>query len=166
LLLAGIAASNAGCLVVAVGAAAAGGAAGYAYYKGRVSKDYPAGFEETWTATQAALNDLGLPLASLEHDVGRGEIGSRPADGPKVDVSVEALPGGKGLTSLTRVSVRVGIFGDRRLSEQILAQVQTRLGSCSEAVNAAAQPGQPIPAPPAQLPPQTVAPPLAEDHTK
>jgi hypothetical protein len=164
--LAGIALANTGCLVAALGAAAAGGAAGYAYYKGKVLRDYPAEFEDTWTATQGALNDLALPLMSLEHGNGRGELGSRTADGPNVDVTVEALAGGPESRFLTRVSVRVGVFGDRHMSEQFLDQVQFRLTNPSGPSRTIHKAAEYVPAPEAPLPPQTVAPPLAEESAK
>jgi hypothetical protein len=118
---------NAGCLAVAAGAAAAGGVAGYAYYKGSVSREYPALFEQTWAATQAALADLAIPVVSVSHDAGSGVLEARNG-GDRMEVSLEAVPSpAPGAGPWTRVSVRVGVFGDRALSERLLDQIQARL---------------------------------------
>ncbi len=81
-LLAALALASSGCLAVAVGGAAAGGAVGYAYLRGGLSQDFPAGLNETWVATNTALGDLGMPVraggskgetaASLETQTGTG----------------------------------------------------------------------------------------------
>jgi hypothetical protein len=129
LLLATLALGNSGCLAVAVGTAAAGGAVGYAYYKGNVNQEFNAGFNETWAAAQLALADLGLPLVaagrSTEVD---GFLESRTGEGEAIRVSLETRPGKVPAEGpVTRVHVRVAWFGDRPLSDRLLAQVQTRL---------------------------------------
>src|SRR5258708_729235 len=62
LLLAAAALASSGCLAVAVGGAAAGGAVGYAYLRGGLSQEFPADLNNTWAATNAALGDLGMPI--------------------------------------------------------------------------------------------------------
>jgi hypothetical protein len=161
--LAGLALANAGCLAVAVGAAAAGGVAGYAYYKGGLYRDYAADLEPTWVAVQAALNDLGLPLMHMERSGAGGEIESRTADEYKVNVWVETVAGQPGEGPKTRVGVRVGVFGDQSLSIRFLDQVQSRLSGVGGPVPAG-QPANFAPAPP--VPPQTAPPPLADGAGK
>jgi hypothetical protein len=150
LALCAVAAANAGCLVVAAGTAAGAGAAGYAYYRGNVEREYAASFEQTWSAAQAALADLGLPVISVTHGYGDGTVECQTADGRKVEINVEAAdsPG----APLTRVGVRVGVFGDRPLSERYLDQLQSRLPAAP-----AGCPGTAMPPPPAE----TAPPPLA-----
>ncbi len=157
LLLAALALANSGCLAVAVGTAAAGGAVGYAYWRGNVWQEYPAGFEQTWAATQAALLDLGLPLVGAEHErATEGTLKSQTGDGTSVTVALETratpIPA-EG--PVTRVHVRVGWWGDSGVSERLLAQVHARLSTAPQAV----------PLPPA-APPQTAPPPLAAPETK
>ncbi len=155
--------ANSGCLAVAVGTAAAGGAVGYAYVRGNVSQDYRAGFNETWTATHTALLDLGLPVLAANNGQGEGSLESRTGDNDAIRVSVDTRPVTVPADGpLTRVSVRVGmVLGDRALSERLLAQVETRLAS----------PPQAVPGPPQGTPvqaavfPQTAAPPLTAPVT-
>lgn len=125
--IAGLAVTSAGCLgLIAVGAA--GGAAGFIYMKGKVCMDYPTPFADAWTASHQALKSLGLPVLGEENAGTRGSINSRTADGTKITIDVEPqtsrLPN---VQNLTRVCVRVGMWGDRTLSEQILATVTQQL---------------------------------------
>lgn len=160
LALAGMVLFVSGCAAVIIGGAAAGGALGYAYWRGGVSQDFPAGFPETWHATHAALADLGLQARAVKNDgTGEGDVESRTADGDTISIGLAAHPGrlpADGVT--TRVSIRVGVWGDRPLSEHLLGQIQWRLA------NPAAPPQAPPTAPPSTAPPgQTAPPPLATD---
>ena len=69
---AGLALANAGCLVAA-GGGAAGGVAGYVYYKGNVSRTYLANVDDVRAATCTALAELQMPFAE-----GRGESPTAP----------------------------------------------------------------------------------------
>jgi hypothetical protein len=166
LALTAVALANAGCLAVAAGAVAAGGVAGYAYYQGGVSRDYAAGFEPVWAATQQALGDLGLPPTGVKPGDGRGTLESRTGAGDKIEIAVEALPPAPSGAPRTRVSIRVGVFGDHPLSDRLLDQVQSRLGAAPGVVTL----GTPEPpvhaaacqAAPRDLPAQTAPPPLAD----
>jgi hypothetical protein len=153
LALAALALANAGCLAVAAGAAAGAGVAGYAYYKGSVSRDYAASFEQTWAAAQGALADLAMPVNSVERADGRGTIETKTPEGWKAVVTVEGpvtTPGG----AVTRVTMRVGVFGDHPVSERFLDQVQGRLP-------AAGPPAAPCPGAHVAAPAETGPPPLA-----
>jgi hypothetical protein len=127
LLSAGIMVTQAGCLLVAAGAAA-GGAAGYAYYKGKTCNSFAAGFEDTWAAAHTALGDLGMPILKDEHNQGSGIIKTQTADGDRVKIDLELIPSkipAEGM--LTRVCVRVGTFGDHPVSERVLYQIGAHL---------------------------------------
>src|SRR6266436_6531369 len=122
LLLALMALVNSGCLVVAAGAAT-GGAVGYAYYRGNVTRFYAANLEDVHAATRSALAELGMPIAEKNEDGGY-LIDSRTADGDRVRLNLELqtsrIPA-EG--ALTRVGVRVATFGDVPVSERILDQI-------------------------------------------
>lgn len=130
LLLAAAGLWNAGCCCVLVGAGVAGLAGGagtgYAFAKGKVKGTYPVGFMDAWTATHAALADLGLVID--KEDMKRGVISSRTPEGKRVRLSVKEQSA-KCPTEgpQTRVGVRVGCFGGRDASERILRQVALRL---------------------------------------
>jgi hypothetical protein len=151
-LVAGMALTSSGCLFVAAGAAAGGGAAaGYAYYKGLVTREYVANVDDVWAATHAALADLGMPVSHEERANGGASLESRTADGDRVRISFDVAPSripAEG--SLTRVGVRVATFGDVAVSERILDQIGAHL-----------VPGARPAPPPAGAPAETPPPPLA-----
>src|SRR5437763_10663328 len=84
LLLAVMALINSGCLVVAAGAAT-GGAVGYAYYRGNVTRFYTANLEDVRAATRSALAELGMPITEKTDSDGY-LIDSRTGDGDRVRI--------------------------------------------------------------------------------
>src|SRR4051812_21433748 len=107
---AGLALGASGCAPGLIGGAVAGGAAaGYAYYKGAVPFDLPTPFHPTWVATLVALQDLSLPVVHYNLNEDHGEIQSRAPDGEAITLYVETVTAG---APVTRVHVRVGVFGD------------------------------------------------------
>jgi hypothetical protein len=125
--LAGAALANAGCLAAAAGVAA-GGVAGYAYYKGKVSQDYSADLDRTWSATVTALGELGMPVVSQERDNTGGVIESRTSTDDSVHITLDTRSSPIPTEgSMTRVGVRVGTFGDVALSERLLNQLGAHL---------------------------------------
>ena len=151
LALAGLALANSGCLLVAAGAAA-GGAAGYAYYQGKVTRAYSASVNDTSAAVHSALAELGMPVEAETPEAGSTFIDSRTADGERVRLSVQAAAGAVPADGpLTEVSVRVGNigFGDDAVSERILYQVGAHL-----VARPGAGPPPGSPAPPAWGPAQ------------
>jgi hypothetical protein len=116
-----------GCLVIAAGAAG-GAAAGYFYYRGEICKYYPAGPEATFAATRAALFDLNMPILSEQNRGDHGNIEGSTATNDKVHVSIrQDTDNGPAAGPLTRVGVRVGMFGNDETSTAILRQVEVRL---------------------------------------
>jgi hypothetical protein len=166
LVLAGLALAQAGCLVVAAGAAAGAAATGYVYYKGKLYRDYPTSVDNAVLATRQALLELQFPLITEENKNGSGYLASKTADGSNVRIWLEMVPSripSEG--TLTRISARVGAFGDEAVGARILDQVGAHLLPQSlarpalapprPAVLSAIQPAQ------ALLPGETSPPPLA-----
>ena len=169
LLLAAVALSTGGCLLVAAGAAGAG-AATYVYIRGKVCQEYAAGFGDTWAAVQKSLQELALPLEANENNGKTGKVTSRTADGSAITIDLEVLTSripAEG--TLTRVCVRVGLVGDQALSERILGQINSHLappGAAPAPVPTAGAPAWTPPAGPirpvaAVGPPETPPPPVA-----
>ena len=123
-----VALANSGCLLATTAGIAGGAAVGYAYCKGRVCETYNAGTEDTWAATRTALVELGMPIVKEERKGSEGFIESRTADGDRVRVYMEPemsrIPA-EG--QISRVSVRVAVFGDRPVSDRILDQLGAHL---------------------------------------
>lgn len=122
LLLFPLAISLSGCLVAAVGAAAGAGA--YAYYQGNVSGTYPAEFGETYQCTKSALTDLAMPVLSEHHEGLNGTIESSIEDGSHVTIKLEEKPRILATdTHQTEVTIRVGVFGDSKVSTRLQQQI-------------------------------------------
>jgi hypothetical protein len=154
LLLAASALASGGCLAVAVGAGAAGAAAvGYTYYRGGVGQDYAADFNTAWAAVHLALADLQMSAQGMQRDSEHeGSIDSTTGEGKNVHIALETRPGKVPADGpITQIHVRVGLVGDRTLSERLLGQIQMRLTA----------PPQPVRLPAAASLPQTAPPPLA-----
>jgi hypothetical protein len=130
LMLAGATLSQGGCLWLALGAAGAAGAAGYAYYQGEKSRQYRTATSTAVPATRAALVDLGFPIRGEEVREGKTVFTTRARDGTPVQVTlaevVSPIPADAPMTS---VAVRVGTFGDEKVSQRILDQVHHRIGT-------------------------------------
>jgi hypothetical protein len=144
-----------GCLLVAAGAAAGGAVAGYAYWRGRLYRDYPASITDSLAAVHTALLELQFPILREDPGATSAQINSRTTDGSTVriylDVMASRIPADG---PLTRISIRVGAFGDEATSARLLDQISMHL----------AQPGQ-LPAT-ANLRPQALPPiqPVSATH--
>lgn len=119
-----------GCLAagLAVAGAAAAGAGTYTYLQGRLVRDYPAGFQETLQATQATLADLGMPILKTEGTGTETTLTTENNHGVRatIDLNTRASPiPSDGV--VTRVGVRVGVFGDEITSERILSEIAIHL---------------------------------------
>ncbi len=155
LLLALVALGQAGCLLVAAGAAG-GAALGYAYYRGKVCQGYAASLPDTWAATHTALAELGFPITSEDQPAGviESRVGS---DVIKIKVDAYASPYDP--VPVTQVCVRVATFGDHPLSERVLAQIGAHLVPTNLPVPP--NPQAPAPGPIAPAVYQSGEPPLA-----
>jgi hypothetical protein len=158
---AAVALVNGGCLAAAAAGAAGGGAAAfYAYQRGRIYRDYPAGLTDATAAVRTSLAELQFPPAVEKSDGSTLTFETKTSDGAKVHVFLEAqnsrIPGDGPVTCVT---VRVGAFGDDKVSARILDQVSMHLVVPSVPQSSLSPPPVPRPVPP--RPPETTAPPLA-----
>ena len=108
-----------GCAYVVAGVVGAGvGLGTYKYVDGNLKRDYPGPMPKVWEATVAALDDLKVTTNVQEKDYFGGLIKGIMYDGTKVTVKVERQS-----DSSTEVGVRIGLFGDREISETIHAKI-------------------------------------------
>lgn len=152
-----------GCLLAIAGVAAGGAATGYLYCKGRIYRDYPASLQDVHNAVHAALLDLHFGVFNDETKDGKAFLVTKTTNGKKVKIYLDCLASpipAEGM--VTRVSIRVGAFGDENISMRILDQVAWRLAHGSPALPA---PPSGSPAPIQQTagvrPVETPPPPLA-----
>ena len=114
-----------GCAFL-VGTAIGGGAGVGAtkYVKGEMEGSYAATMSSTWLACKGALGELGIGIfGSSKETPTHWVIEGRSEGGKEVQVTLDALS-----DKVTKVSVRVGIFGDQQLSTKIHDAVSRRLG--------------------------------------
>jgi Protein of unknown function (DUF3568) len=158
--------TNAGCIGVAVGVAAAGGAAaGYAYLRGRLYRDYNADQPHGVAAVKASLAELQFPLLGEETGEGKHTIESKTTDGTPIKIQLETFPSRIPVEgSITRIAVRVGPFGDEVVSARILDQVNLHLAPPPQ-LPASGQ-AVPMPAPAAALAPPPIIVPASARPTE
>jgi hypothetical protein len=156
-----LALANGGCVAAVIGgAAAAGGVAGYAYYKGGLAKEFNGSLDTCWAAAKSSVQELGLPVVAEKREPEGGFLDCRTGDGQTVRIAFESLKvriAAEG--PRTDVSVRAGLLGDRHLSERILSQMAGHLEPPGAV--ATVPPGAPLVAVPQETPPPPLVPPHA-----
>jgi len=115
---------NSGCPAVLVGAAAGGaaGAGAVAYVGGELRSTEEVSLDRAWNATQVAVNDLEFTTTKKEKDVFDAVLTASGAGGKKVRVALKKVANKR-----TEIRIRVGTFGDKSLSQQILQTIKKRL---------------------------------------
>ena len=112
-------AGTTGCLAVAAGA---GAGAAVAYVRGQLEATLGSDFERTTNATNQALQQLGIARVSERKDALIDTIVARNAADKKIEIRLENLA-----QNLTKVRIRVGVFGDESLSIAILDKIKANL---------------------------------------
>lgn len=108
-----------GCVAV-VAAGAAG--TGVAWYRGRLEANLDQNIEAVFAASQKALNQLEFANISNKKSTVDAEIVSRTALDKKVEIRLEKVT-----DRSTKVTIRVGVFGDETLSMSILDKIKAAL---------------------------------------
>jgi hypothetical protein len=108
-----------GCLAVAAGA---GAGTAVAYARGQLEANVSADFENTAAASSRALQQLGIAKVSEHKDSLIDMIVARNAADKKIEIRLENLAKG-----LTKVRIRIGVFGDEALSMAILDKIKANL---------------------------------------
>jgi hypothetical protein len=115
--------TQSGCLV----AAAAGAAGGtVAYMKGDVEAVVEGNVEQTFNATKAAMEELKMPLLATWASAMEGHIEARVGTDNKATVNINGQS-----EKLSKVSIRVGTFGDQGLSQAILEKIKANLNKAT-----------------------------------
>jgi hypothetical protein len=114
----GIASSLSSCLVAAAGA----GAAGTAYVMGSLDGTLPASPEQVVQASESVLKEKEMHMVSSEATGVDGKVVARTALDTKVDITIKRQD-----EKNSKISIRVGTFGDRGLSTEILEKIRAKL---------------------------------------
>lgn len=111
-----------GCVLFVAGAAAGAGAAGVAYVKGVLEatlKDDPKTVE---TAADKAFETLAIVKISSHASALDAKIVGRTATDTRIEIIAKAIDSGG-----SKLSIRVGTFGDQEMSRKIYDEILKRL---------------------------------------
>lgn len=117
--LAVIVATSSGCFAVAVGA---GTGAAVAYVRGQLEANLTSDYERVVRATNEAIQQLALAKVSERKDALVDIITVRNAADKKIEIRLDNMA-----RDLTKVRIRVGIFGDEALSMAIHDKIKANL---------------------------------------
>ena len=96
--------------------------ASYSQAEGVLRATLPGSMPDVVNSTNDTLTDLELVGIDSTVDKLKGKITARMAVGTKVTINLEAVD-----FSNTSVKIKVGTFGDRSISLQILRNIEKRL---------------------------------------
>ncbi len=109
-----------GCVAVLAGGAIGGGT--YAYLGGELSQNLDRPVSKVNGAALATLKEFHLPVVHDAHDSLSASIESRFSSGKKIWIKISSVT-----SDTSKVSVRVGLLGDRDRSETILGAIDSHL---------------------------------------
>jgi hypothetical protein len=110
----------AGCGALVAGAAAGAGAV--AYVRGELEVTEEAPIDKVVAAAKGAVDDLEFKLLSADADAYSAKIRAETARGTDIGISLE-----RESDNVTKVRIRVGVFGDEDLSRLIHDKMKARL---------------------------------------
>ncbi|MBI4657830.1 MAG: DUF3568 family protein [Verrucomicrobia bacterium] len=113
-----------GCAALLIGTGAAVGAGSVVYVNGGLRTTETVSLDTAWTAAQTGMKDLELAVVSREKDALRAHLKARGAGDRKISLKLK----NKG-EETTELRIRVGLFGDKSLSQAILDAVRKHYGT-------------------------------------
>ena len=122
LVLAGMAVLAQGCAVAWVGAGLAAGAGTVAYLRGDLEAVESKDIDTVLEATEKAVEELELKVSKKTKDKMSAVIIARDAQDKKITIKLSAAVEGS-----TKLSIRVGSFGDETKSRLIYQKIQEKL---------------------------------------
>jgi hypothetical protein len=111
-----------GCVTGVLVAGAAVGVGGIAYEKGELRSTQNGSLDQTWEATQAAVQELQLPVVDKTKDGLNAQLEARTGNDKKIHIRLK-----KEGEALTEIRIRIGTFGDEAQSRSILDAIKKRL---------------------------------------
>lgn len=117
-LFAGVILLQSGCVVVAAGA----GAGTVAWVRGELKTTVNNDLKDVVKASTKAVEDLKFALVSSKQDVLTGEVIARTIDDKKIEIIAKSES-----TGVTTIHIRVGVFGDQRISQLVLEEIKKNL---------------------------------------
>ncbi len=112
----------AGCAAVLLAGGAAAGAGTVLYVRGALEATYDQPYDVVWQASLDGIKSLGLRPTKRDKGPAKGVIKTRRLDDKPVTIIVSPLT-----QKTTKVSIRVGTFGDEVSSTEILEAIEAKL---------------------------------------
>jgi hypothetical protein len=103
------------CAAVVVGGAAAGA---YTYVSGWMEKEYDVGLKKAYKATIEAVSEHDLEIIDKGRDITYAFVNARGAN-REIRIKLKRIS-----ARLTKISVRVGLMGDKKASEIIHRSIE------------------------------------------
>ncbi|MBW2107225.1 MAG: DUF3568 family protein [Deltaproteobacteria bacterium] len=122
IVLAALAGGAFGCAPAAILAGGVAGAAGVVWVKGSLEETLTVPLDRVHQAALDAIKAFELPVQKDRKDKMSAVLAARFADGKHLQVQLVSLA-----ESSTKVSIRVGVFGDEARSRRLLKEIQRRL---------------------------------------
>jgi len=107
-----------GCVAAAIGA----GAGTVAYIRGDLEAIESAKLDAVYKATEKAVEKLELNLISKSKDAMSAVVVVRDAEDKKIAIRLKATSEGA-----TKISIRIGLFGDETKSRMIYEKIKSNL---------------------------------------
>lgn len=111
-----------GCRLFVVGAAAGAGALTVAYIDGKVEADYGSSYDKVVAAANSAITQLGFSKPEERRDELTDTFTTYNAKGDSIKIVVTRTS-----DNSSKVTIRVGTFGDRELSMMISDKIKANL---------------------------------------
>jgi hypothetical protein len=93
-----------------------------AYVRGELETTLAEPLARVHAASEGALGDLEFAVSSSNRDAVHGEIRALTADDRRIKLEMDARS-----KDVTELRIRVGMFGDERVSRRILDRLKARL---------------------------------------
>lgn len=98
------------------------GAGNYSYSNGDMKSVEDVSMDKLWNAAQKAVKEMGFVVESQSHDALVSVIEARGAGDKKITIKLSFLT-----EKTTEVKIRVGFFGNKEFSYQILKTIREKL---------------------------------------
>jgi len=111
-----------GCGGVALVAGGAATAGAVVWVKGKLEQELSEPLPRVYSATLAALKQFELPIQQAKKDQLVAKVESQLADGKRVWIDIRSLA-----ESSTKITIRIGVFGDQSKSRRLLEAIRRKL---------------------------------------
>ena len=111
-----------GCAGAALLAGGAAGVGAIVWVKGKLEYQSSVPLSKVYTATLAALQEFELPIREEKKDKLVARVESQLADGKRVWIDIRSIT-----ESSSKITIRIGMFGDRSRSRRLLEAIRRHL---------------------------------------